>query len=177
MSKPHRHKRKKLFVNSRIQGRALLRIGLYWGLYHFVLWQAMFVYHYMEHRLQLMTTPGTVPMTFLELYSDFFARYRALVVCAIAVFPWILWDVLKTTHRVAGPLVRFQNTLNQLARGEKVPEMRLRKGDLLVELQDAFNRYLRSADLIAEQKDQTPNQANTAPEEAESSRQPVLAGS
>jgi len=56
-----------------------------------------------------------------------------MILYVLAVFPLILWDMMKVTHRVAGPLVRFGNTLKRLEQGEKVQEVRLRKGDLLVE--------------------------------------------
>ena len=45
-------------------------------------------------------------------------------------------------------MVRFQNTLKQLERGEKVSPVQLRDGDLLSEYRDSFNSYLASAGLL-----------------------------
>src|SRR4029077_7571239 len=56
----------------------------------------------------------------------------------------LIWDILKLTHRFVGPLVQFQKCLAGLARGEKVADVRIRKGDMLGELQDSFNEFLHS---------------------------------
>ncbi len=53
-----------------------------------------------------------------------------------------MWDVVRVTHRVAGPLVRFRECLKALSRGEHVPFVRIRKGDYLVDMERAFNEYL-----------------------------------
>lgn len=135
-----KYKRKKIFVSAMIQGRMLTRLAMYWIFYHVVLWHAMFVCHYMEYRGELLGGSPAVP--FGELYASFVLDHYSLVVCALAVSPIVAWDMLRLTHRVAGPLVRLQRSLSEMAQG-KVPEkIRLRKGDLLLGLQNAFNDYL-----------------------------------
>jgi methyl-accepting chemotaxis protein len=135
--------RKKVYVSRMIQGRLLQRLAMYWGLYHLVLWHTMFLYRCLQYRGELLA--GGQPVPFAELYGGFVAQHYSVVVCALAVFPIVFWDMLRQTHRVAGPLVRFQNALRQLAAGEPVERIRLRKGDLVLELQDAFNEFLESA--------------------------------
>jgi hypothetical protein len=80
----------------------------------------------------------------VELYTTFTLEHYSMVICAVAVFPIILCDMLKLTHRVAGPLVRFRNELARLARGENVEPVRLRDGDLLDEFLDAFNEFVKN---------------------------------
>jgi hypothetical protein len=139
--------RKKLFVSRAIQGRLLVKLAVYWGVYHVVLWHAMFMYRYFQYRADVLGGAPHVP--FGVLYNSFVAQHYSMMMCAVAVFPIILWDMVKVTHRIAGPLVRFRRVLQDLARGQHVGEIRLRKGDMLVELQDAFNEYLRSLDADA----------------------------
>lgn len=139
-SKPH--PRKRLFVNPAIQGRLLSRTAFYWVLYHAVLWMAMFLYRYGEHRGALLA--GAAPRTFADLYGQFVREHFSLWICAFAILPIVLWDLLRFSHRVVGPLVRFQRTVESLTVGERVEEVRLRNGDLLVELQTSFNQYLAS---------------------------------
>ena len=55
-----------------------------------------------------------------------------------------MWDLLKFSHRVVGPLVPFQRAIERLTAGEQVAEVRLRHGDLLSNLQSTFNQYLTS---------------------------------
>jgi methyl-accepting chemotaxis protein len=134
--------RKKLFVNSFAQGRTIAHVAFYWAVYHFILWHVMFLYRYFQYRGELAA--GAAPRTFNELYSEFTLTHFSMIVCGLAILPLVIWDVIKFTHRIVGPLVRLQHCLVQLARGEKVAELRFRKGDLLVDLQDAFNRFLES---------------------------------
>lgn len=139
--------RKKLYVSRRIQGGMLAKLALYWGVYHFVLWHAMFMYRYMQYRADVLG--GAAHVSFAELYSTFAAQHYSMVLCAVGVFPIVLWDMVKITHRIAGPLVRFQNTLREMAKGVRPRPIKLRRGDLLVELQDAFNEYVTSLEAKA----------------------------
>ena len=142
MATPLAYPRKRLFVNREIQGRLLARTALYWVLYHAVLWMAMFFYRYAEHRGAVMA--GAEPRSFSDLYGQFLHEHHALWFCAFAILPIVLWDLLKFSHRVVGPLVRFQHSLESLTAGETIHEVRLRNGDLLFDLQTTFNQYLAS---------------------------------
>ena len=144
MAQQRRSRRRKIYVNPMIQGRMLARMAVYWGIYHVVLWHAMFLYHFLEYREALLH--GAQAVTVFELYRSFAAQNYPVVVCALAVFPVVLWDMLSQTHRIAGPLVRFQNALRQLAAGHYVGKVKLRKDDLLMDFQEAFNDYLDSLD-------------------------------
>jgi hypothetical protein len=149
MSAPQSHPRKRLFVNREIQGRLLGRTALYWMLYHGVLWMAMFLYRYAEHRGAVQA--GAEPRSFADLYGQFVNEHYSMWICAVAILPIVLWDLLKFSHRVVGPLVRFQRTIEGLTAGEKVDEVRLRNGDLLFDLQTTFNlNSLRTMESHAE---------------------------
>jgi hypothetical protein len=132
--------RQKLLINKAIQGRLLVRIGLYWFLYHGVLWMALFLLRYTEHRADMQA--GALPRSFADLYQQFSREYFGIWVCAFAVAPIVLWDLLKFSHRIVGPIVRFKHTLDSLSAGKSVSQVRLREGDFLIDLQDTFNKYL-----------------------------------
>lgn len=156
-----KQKRNQVFVSWAIQGRMLVRLVGFWALYHFVLAGSMFLYHYARYFGEQLA--GGEPRTFLDLFAEFTQTNYSLVVCALAVLPLFLWDAVKTTHRVAGPLVRFQNSLRALARGERVEPIKLRKGDMPIELQDAFNEYLASLEVADdwERSDDAENSEST----------------
>ena len=139
-SSPKRVKRRKYFVSSKIQGRMLSRFALYWVLYHVVLWHAMFLCRYLEYR-ELLLSGGT-PVSFGELYWSFANDHWTLALSAVALSPIIFWDMVKLTHRIAGPLVRIERTLWSLANGQPVSKISLRRGDLPTGVQDALNGYL-----------------------------------
>jgi len=58
---------------------------------------------------------------------------------ALAVLPVIVIDLLKITNRVAGPLVKLNNRLTSLGRGEKVAPIGFREKDYCRELAESFN--------------------------------------
>ncbi|MGE3316232.1 MAG: hypothetical protein AB7O26_14035 [Planctomycetaceae bacterium] len=137
-----RPQRRKYYVSPLIQGRLITRMAGYWCVYHLFLWHAMFLYRVLQYRDAVAAGAPEVP--WWNLYTSFVVDNSTMLICAVLVFPLILWDMIHLTHRVAGPLVRFQNTLRRMSEGEDVKEVKLREGDLLDELRDAFNDYLDS---------------------------------
>jgi hypothetical protein len=140
-------KRKKVFVSHEIQGRILMRVGKYWLFYNFALWHSLLLIDYQRYGIPAVLNGGE-RMTVLEFYADFAAQHVTLLVLAVALSPIVLWDMLKLTHQIAGPLVRFRQTLHKMALGQPVEKIKLRDGDLLIEFQDAFNELLESDRLL-----------------------------
>lgn len=130
--------RNRIFVSNRIQGQLTLRLGLYWVMYHFVLWHALFVYHFLQHRM----SDSYQAVSFRELYGTFVLQYSPIIVCSIGMLPIFLIDLVRLSHRIAGPLVRFKAVLHGMTASEEVRPIRLRKGDLMTELEVAFNDYI-----------------------------------
>jgi hypothetical protein len=133
--------RGRVWVNARIQGRILARIACYWAIYHAVLWNAIFVARYIAYRASLIAGE-TETRTMGELYSTFAQDYAGLALCALLLAPIFLYDVFRQSHRIAGPLVRFQSVLKRMMAGEKVSPVKLRKDDLLNEFQAVFNEFI-----------------------------------
>lgn len=132
--------RKHYFVSLPIQGAILARCAGYWFVYHLFLWHVMFAYSVIRYQGELAS--GGQPQTFLELYGSFSRQNYAMLLCSIAVFPVLAWDLTYFTHHIAGPLVRLRNELYRLSRDESVEPVRLRKGDLMQEVISAFNLYV-----------------------------------
>ena len=136
------YKRTQLLVNRRVQGRVLLRVLYLWGLYHFVLWNVMFFFRFIQYCGERLT--GGQARTFSDLFAEFFHNHYSLLICAVIVLPYLAWDVLKLTHRFVGPLIQFQRCLTRMTNGEHVAEVKIRQHDFLGELQDSFNEFLCS---------------------------------
>ncbi|MBI3865172.1 MAG: hypothetical protein HY290_25130 [Planctomycetia bacterium] len=141
-------KRKKLFVSRTIQGRLLARMAKYWAFLILAGWHGLFLVDFVRHGIPNMLGRGP-SMSPLQFYFEFSSRNATLLVAAAVILPVILWDMLKLTHQIAGPLVRFQNTLKKMSNGEPVRHVELRQGDLLGELQDSFNEFLASGNYVA----------------------------
>jgi hypothetical protein len=154
MPKHSGHPRKQVYVNRMIQGRMLRRFAVMWIVYHMVLWNSMFLYRYLQYRGELLA--GAPAQPFAELYAQFFAQHYSVLICAAAVLPVLLWDMVRMTHRVAGPLVRFQRALSELAEGRPVDRVQIRKGDLLLEFQEEFNHFLERIGMVRRSGSDSP---------------------
>ncbi len=149
--------RSKLLVDWNIQGRLILRLAAYWLLYHLVVWNGLFAFQYSQHCL---AATNVQPLG--EFYRDFCARHAAVALFAVALLPMFFIDLLRLTHRIAGPIVRIRATLRRMAAGETVHPIHLRPGDLLTEIRDALNEYIATYQQV--QKGQIQAERLTATE-------------
>ncbi|MBI3866140.1 MAG: hypothetical protein HY290_30035 [Planctomycetia bacterium] len=161
----HSTKRTKIFVNRRIQGRILARMAKYWVVYNLVLWHALFLMDFQRQGIPGMTDQGP-RMGLLDYYVEFAASHSLLLVLSAALLPIVLWDMLKLSHQIAGPLVRFGNSLRKMTAGEPVSQIQLRPGDLLGDFQEAFNEYLASGRVIVDATALTAASPADSPEPA-----------
>jgi methyl-accepting chemotaxis protein len=67
-----------------------------------------------------------------------------MAVQAVVFIPLVVWLALRSSHRVAGPLVRIRKGLRQLTDGDFNVRVTLRKGDALTEIADDINRLAES---------------------------------
>jgi methyl-accepting chemotaxis protein len=128
-----REERKRVWIDS-IQTKLFLRVSLYWLIYQITLWNLVFVWRLLREG------PGNP----LEQYWRFLVDFAPAIIACLALLPVMSWDVVKFAHRVVGPLYRFKKTMQTIAAGEAVPPLRLREGDLLLDMRDDFNRMLES---------------------------------
>jgi methyl-accepting chemotaxis protein len=68
----------------------------------------------------------------------------AIVVIGMAMAGMVVFILLS--HRIAGPLYRFEKILGQIERGDLTTRVNLRKTDQLIELKDALNMFIGSLD-------------------------------
>lgn len=125
--------RKSLFVDSQIQGVLLRRFCLIWFGYHLALWHFMFMVWFFQQ------PPGG---SFFGAYRQFTVAEPMLLIVAVAVFPPVLWGWLVLSHRIVGPLVQLRNRLRDMTEGKPAKRLELRPGDLMAELQTAFDNYV-----------------------------------
>jgi len=131
MTKPLR--RRTYFIDQKVQGALLIRVTWYWltslfavGSLTFIGW--MFVFPGLGEQL--------VPNS--DMAHAVLILVMALVSTAL-LLPVALLDLTRFSNRIAGPMYRMRLAMKQLADGESIDPIELRKGDYWEEFADAFN--------------------------------------
>jgi hypothetical protein len=123
--------RKKVWIDP-FQTRLSVRIGGYLAIFLIVLSNFLFAWK--------MIAEG--PTNPAEQYYGMLRDYLPVFICLFLLVPVMAWDAIRFSHRLVGPMVRFRQTMQAIARGEAVRPIKLREGDYLGELRDDFNRML-----------------------------------
>lgn len=82
---------------------------------------------------------------FIPIFSSFFYKmviYVLFVILVAAIF----------SHKLAGPIYRFEQTCKEVAKGDFSKRVHLRKGDQFTELQDDFNHMMDRIEFEIKQK-------------------------
>jgi hypothetical protein len=132
------HPRTQVWVDPKFQSRILLRVGIY------ILGCSLIVLHSAFFFELIWQNLGTGPhKSFLGSYCDFFARYAFMLFALALIMPAVLFDTLKFSHRVAGPLFRCRKTMQAMIDGRPVTEFTPRKHDLMEDLLQTFNGLIK----------------------------------
>jgi hypothetical protein len=121
--------RKKLYVNPEVQGAMLLRAVLQWCFHICAILLVVVVWTAFRDPSQIA----------LKLVFKSFVYFSPAIVASVVLLPLFIYDVLKASNRIAGPLVRLRCELAKLAEGEEVNRLRFRSGDTWSDLAEEFN--------------------------------------
>jgi hypothetical protein len=153
-------KRTRLWVDTPFQSRLLLRLTWYFIAYPLLAWHLGFMWDVLSN-----VTHGGATKSLVEMYTDFFWKQQALLLALILLLPAILYDMLKFSHRIAGPLFRCRQVMRDMASGKEVPEFQPRQGDFMGELFAAFNALILAWNSrVALDSDASPPPKPAAPE-------------
>ena len=134
--------RKKFYLGWKLHGRIVARLAFFWAVYHVGLWQALSLRGYLERSSSLLSGRPQLAMT---SYVEPCISVQGWVFLFAAVcFPIFVWDMVRFTHRIVGPLKRLEGVLKRMADGEAIRGVQLRKDDLIESFERAFNTYLAS---------------------------------
>lgn len=116
---------------------ALVIVGL-------VLIAALFMYS----ANNTLTTGYSNSVLRIERTSSFFFVSMVLIILIVATGVTLAGMILFVlfSHRIAGPLYRFEKTLKQIEDGDLTARINLRKSDQLTEIKEAFNSLTHSLD-------------------------------
>lgn len=143
-----KYKRSRLLVDKAFQLRLLVRMGMYFVIYMLTMLHVGFVIEVMQN----LASEG-LQMDVGDAYLAFLWKYRPLLFSFVIIAPILVYDLLKFSNRVAGPLYRCRRIMLDLAEGKPVTEFVPRKGDFMKELFEAFNVLIKA---VTERRETEP---------------------
>jgi len=83
-------------------------------------------------------------------YHQSIENQMIIIAFAVTALIFVVWSLL-VSHRIAGPIYRFTETLKAAKPNEKLKPIQFRPNDFFQEIPQTFNEFLKSHDL--EKKD------------------------
>lgn len=145
-STPIQQMRKKLFVDPKVQGALVVRVGLYWLVCLITLTLMLLCW-------RILTGPARL---FYTHFDDMWFNFGPALIASFVLLPLVVVDIVRLSNRFAGPLVRLRRSMRALARGEEVQPIRFREGDFWQEFADEFNAVLSRVQELEKVKGAAP---------------------
>lgn len=127
--------RRKFLVDRRVQGALAWRVVIYWAI---SLWGIFCVLAAVPIVLSVWFGFENGP-TLGELLARTWRGYWPSLAASLLILPGIVWDVIRLSHRFAGPMIRFRRAMRDLADGKPVAPLKFRDGDFWSDLASDFN--------------------------------------
>ena len=144
-------KRSRLVVDPAVQFRMLGRLGIYLLIYTVTLLHVGFAIEVFEK--VVMADHGPLVGA---LYVEYMIQHKSLFIAMAMILPVLLYDLLKFSHRIVGPLFRCRRWMLDMAAGKVVEEFVPRKKDLMNELFQAFNELIHTCNARVESVNGAP---------------------
>jgi hypothetical protein len=127
------HLRKRIFVDSEVQGALVRRVIVHWAAFAATLAVILGAVQFFAN-----------PLASFEEHLALFPRRHGLTfIILVLLLPAFLWDTARLSHRFSGPVLRLRRMMKELASGEDPGELRFRDGDFWKDLGDHFS-HIRS---------------------------------
>lgn len=135
-----RIKRRQLYIDPAVQTAFILRAVFYW-VTCLVTVVMMLVF------TSMLAEPARL---FYPNADSLWFRFVPTALTALLMLPVIVFDMLRLSNRLVGPVFRLRRGLRQLAEGQPVQPIHFRDGDFWRDFADEFNAV--AAQLQAAQK-------------------------
>jgi hypothetical protein len=131
-------KRRRVFIDSNVQGALARRILLHWVTFLFVASVAAFL-------LQVLTDPFR-PIQ--EHARNLWQTQGPFLLVMAFLLPVFVVDTIKLSHRFAGPIYSLRRAMREIADGQSPRRLRFRHNDFWHDLCDDFNAMLTRVGLL-----------------------------
>ena len=136
-----KHKRKKNYVDNKVQGALLRRIFSHWLLFFGVAGGAVIM-------LQTLLGDSNVPV--MDRLKEQVGEFTLFAIVMAALFPGFMLDTVRFSNRFVGPVGRLRRHLQQLSLGD-TSECSFRGDDFWIEAAEEFNDV---AKLVRQQQEE-----------------------
>jgi hypothetical protein len=123
-------KRKRFLVDRAVQGRLVIRAGIYW------LFCILSIVTFTACWIAFTEQPANSSDLFARLRSGYAPAFFA----SLIMLPIVLYDIVRFSNRFAGPLRRIRTLVKAMADGETADPIKIRDGDFWRDFADDFNR-------------------------------------
>lgn len=93
------------------------------------------------------------PVLIQPIYDNFLPIALGFVYKIVIYILFVILISAILSHKMAGPVYRFEQTCKAIAKGDFSQRVHLRKGDQLTELQDEFNNMMDKIEEELKKKD------------------------
>ncbi len=131
--------RKSNLASWKIQGPVLLRLLVYLIGYNAAL-LAMLIVAWATQASAAVLQDAPLPVRSMSFRS----QLGPVIACMLFLLPVMLWDMLRLTNRVAGPIYRFQELMKDFVKSGCLQKAKIRKGDLLMDFEKQFNEFVEA---------------------------------
>jgi hypothetical protein len=130
-------RRQRLYTDRKLQGALLVHTTIYW--------------FYCLFSVTLIAVCWIIftqqPESSSDMFNQLWMTCGPALLGSVALLPLVLLDCLRLSNRFAGPMVRFQRAMRELAQDGKTNAVQLRDGDYWREFADHFNIVAKKLEL------------------------------
>ena len=126
----NQNRRAFLLVDREVQGTLLLRAAIYWA----------FCLISISLMLLCWSAYSGPPRRFIDLTTDLYFRYGPAMAASLILLPIVLLDVIRTSNRFVGPVVRLRAALRELAENRPAQPLNFRDDDFWRDMATDFNK-------------------------------------
>lgn len=131
-----RRLRLKKLNNWTVQGPIVVRLVTHFGAYNAAsLFLMMTVWGIRSALASIADQPTSLPAL------TFWQQAAPVLICMLVMTPFMVWDLMRLTNRIAGPLFRFECLMKEFVKSGTLQHAKLRDGDLLIDFQQQFNEF------------------------------------
>jgi hypothetical protein len=126
----NQNRRAFLLVDREVQGALLLRATIYWA------------FCLISISLMVLCWSAYLgpPRRFVDLMTDLYFRYGPAMAASLILLPIVLLDVIRTSNRFVGPVVRLRAGLRELAENRPAQPLNFRDDDFWRDMATDFNK-------------------------------------
>jgi hypothetical protein len=125
--------RKKLLVDQKVQWAFVVRAVGYWMMCVITVLLLLTFTSMLVEPVRLFAPDADGP----------WLRIGPTVICVVLFLPIVVYDFLRVSNRLVGPVLRLRRAMQALAAGEHVEPIHFRDGDFWREFADEFNAVAR----------------------------------